>query len=301
MRILSFGSLNIDYVYSVPHIAAPGETVSSSELNVFCGGKGLNQSIALSRAGSAVCHAGMIGEDGGILLDMCRRNDIDTSYIRVSGTRTGTATIQIDGSGQNCILLFGGANRQMTEGFVDEVLSGFSPGDFILLQNEINLLEYIVSRAEERKLFIILNPSPFDGALTQTVLEKISLFIFNEIEGAQITGLTCPEAIIAETKTLFPRADCVLTLGENGVIYRRGSEIFRQSAFPAKVADTTAAGDTFTGYFISCLSRGFSPKKALRTASAASAITVSRMGAADSIPEWNEVLSSEYIYDTISG
>ena len=294
MRVLNFGSLNIDLVYAVPHIAAPGETVSSSKLEVFCGGKGLNQSVALSRAGVSVYHAGMIGPDGAMLLDFCRENGVDTGYIRSVPARTGTASIQVDGDGQNSILLYGGANRRITEAFIGEVLGGFSAGEPVLLQNEINLLECVVDKAFAKGLTVILNPAPFDGAVTANILAKTSLLICNGIEGAQITGLTEPSGILEVLRTRYPQTDCLLTLGENGVLYRRGGNVYRHGAYRVEAADTTAAGDTFIGYFIGGVSRGWEPDRCLEIASKAAAIAVSRPGAAASIPLWDEVLTAKW-------
>ena len=139
MKILSFGSLNIDYVYSVEHIVKRGETISSSALNVYSGGKGLNQSVAMGKAGAHPYHAGMIGEDGMFLLDVLKKADVDISKTKVSKEiRTGNAIIQNDADGDNCILLFGGANRAIDEKYIAEVLEGFSAGDILVCQNEIS-------------------------------------------------------------------------------------------------------------------------------------------------------------------
>lgn len=162
MKILNFGSLNIDYTYSVDHIVHPGETITSGSLEVFPGGKGLNQSIALARAGADVYHAGLIGEDGIFLRDLCRESGVKTGYIRETETRTGNAIIQVSEKGENCIILYPGANREQTEEYIDEVLKGFGEGDVLLLQNEINLLDYLISKGAEKGMKIVLNPSPFD-------------------------------------------------------------------------------------------------------------------------------------------
>ena len=141
MKVLNFGSLNIDYVYDVDDFVKKGETISSKDLNVFCGGKGLNQSVALAKAGAEVYHAGMIGEDGKFLLDLLKEAgvNIDNVVIR-DDIRTGNAIIQRNKSGDNCIILFSGANRSITKDYVDRVLSGFEKGDYIVLQNEISEL-----------------------------------------------------------------------------------------------------------------------------------------------------------------
>ena len=114
MRILNYGSMNLDYVYQVPHILRGGETLAASQREIFFGGKGLNQSIALARAGAKVCHAGCIGEDGTEMRDYLSQNGVDTSYISVSESSSGHTIIQVDDSAQNCILLWGGANRRQT-------------------------------------------------------------------------------------------------------------------------------------------------------------------------------------------
>ena len=150
MKILNFGSLNIDYVYRVAHILQPGETLKAGEMEVFPGGKGLNQSIAAARAGAEVYHAGMVGaEDGGFLLDVCRENQVNTDYIRRAEGKSGHTIIQVDDNAQNSILLYGGGNRKITEDFIGEVLAGFGKGDILVLQNEINLLDIIEQEQTE--------------------------------------------------------------------------------------------------------------------------------------------------------
>ena len=161
MKILNFGSLNIDYVYSVDHFVQKGETLLSKDLNVYSGGKGLNQSVALGRAGARVYHAGAVGADGTFLLKLLNDAGVDTSYVYQSeAVRTGNAIIQTDKTGDNCILLFGGANQEITKEQVDETIDFFEPGDFIVLQNEINEMPYIIRKAHERGMIIVFNPAP---------------------------------------------------------------------------------------------------------------------------------------------
>lgn len=289
MKVLNFGSLNVDYVYPVDHIIAPGETENSGSVMENCGGKGLNQSIALSKAGVSVFHAGQVGEEGGLLIDKCKENGVDASYIKKIPGRTGHTIIQVDKNGQNSIILFGGANRGLTKEYIDEVLSNFDKGDILLLQNEVNLLDHIIDRAFEKGMTIILNPSPFDDALKSCDLKKISMFILNEIEGQQITGKSDPDEILDALHTSFPEAKVVLTLGSEGSVYRFKDEVHRQGIFPVKAVDTTAAGDTFTGYFIASMIEGLSVPEGLELAAKASSITVTRPGATDSIPLRSEL------------
>ena len=292
MKVLNFGSLNLDYVYQVESILIPGETQASRDRQTFCGGKGLNQSIALAKAEIPVYHAGMIGDGGEILLETCKENGVNTEFIRKITGPCGHTVIQVDKDGQNCILLYGGANRSITREFVDEVLSAFGRDDIILLQNEINELDYIVDRAYEKGMMIILNPSPYDDKLKACDMSKVSMFLVNEIEGYQITGERKPERILAAVKEKYPSAKIVLTLGGDGSVYQDETGIYHQGIFKVKAVDTTAAGDTFTGYFISSIIDGMSVKKGLEMAAKASAIAVSRPGATASIPIKQEVLDS---------
>lgn len=289
MRILNFGSLNYDYVYRVNHAVRPGETVASYGMETFCGGKGLNQSVALSRTGIQVYHAGLVGEDGQQLLDTCTKNKVDTTFIKMIGGKSGHTIIQVDDTAQNCILLYGGCNRKITKEYIDEVLTYFEKNDIILLQNEINELPYIMERASEIGMTIVLNPSPYDENLAGCDLNKISIFLLNEIEGSQITGMTNPEGILTRMLEKFPLSKIILTLGEKGVIYQDKDQRCRQSIFKVKAVDTTAAGDTFTGYFIYSLIKKIPVKESLALSSKAAAIAVSRKGAIDSIPYLEEV------------
>ena len=293
MKVLNFGSLNLDYVYSVDHMVTPGETLASYGMSVFCGGKGLNQSIALAKAGVSVYHAGMVGEEGGALLEACKEGGVKTDFIKTIPGKSGHTIIQVDKEGQNCILLFGGANRSITKEYVDEVLSHFEKGDILLLQNEVNLLDYIIDRAYETGMMIILNPSPYDSALDACDFSKISMFLLNEVEGGQVTGEKETDAILEKLKEIYPDAKVVLTLGGEGSVYQYKDEQYRQGIYPVKAVDTTAAGDTFTGYFISSVLEGLPVPEGLKLAAKASAIAVSRQGATDSIPLREEVLKAE--------
>lgn len=292
MKVLNIGSMNLDHVYTVDHIVEPGETQSSTQLQLFLGGKGMNQSVALAKAGVEVYQGGMIGADGGVFLDACREYGIHADYIRTVDARTGHAIIQIDKNAQNCILLYGGANQALTEAYVDEVISQFDKGDILLLQNEVNLLPYIVDRGYAQGMKIVLNPSPFDDKLKAVDMTKISLFLLNEIEGYQLTGCREPDAIIDSIRERFPHAAVVLTLGSDGAVYADQSCKHFQPIFPIKAVDTTAAGDTFTGYFIAGLAQGMEIPDILRMSAKASSIAVSRAGAVPSIPYRDEVIAS---------
>ena len=296
MKVLNFGSLNIDYVYSVDHFVRAGETLASSDLELFCGGKGLNQSIAFARAGAQVFHAGCVGKDGTMLTNTLQNSGVDTSLIKTNeNLSTGHAIIQVNKQGENCILLFGGANLTISEEFAREVISKFERGDLLVLQNEINNIDLIVDLAHEKGLQSVLNPSPFNEKINALDLSLINWLIVNETEGKGLTGKEDSDDILDTLLSRFPNMKVVLTLGKDGSVYADKNIRVKQDIFKANVVDTTAAGDTFTGYFFSSIMRGSTPAESLRIASAASAIAVSRKGASPSIPTLNEVNASDYL------
>ena len=292
MRVLNIGSLNIDYDYTVDHIILPGETEATGSRNIFLGGKGMNQSCALAKAGAEVYHGGLIGQDGKMFLDACKEFGVDDRYIRIVDGPSGHTVIQIDKNAQNSILLYGGANQKLTTVYIDEVLAHFTSDDILLLQNEVNLLPYIVDKAFEKGMQIALNPSPFNEKLDGVDMEKISIFILNEVEGFQLTGKDEPGAIIQTLRARFPHARIMLTLGKDGAVYADGQQQLFQPVFPVRAVDTTAAGDTFTGYFLAGLSERLPMEKILRISAKAASIAVTREGAVPSIPYRQEVMEA---------
>lgn len=294
MKVLNFGSLNIDYVYKVDHIVKKGETLLSEGRNVFTGGKGLNQSVALGRAGLSVYHAGSIGKGGEFLLEELKSAGVDISHVRIlKDIPSGHTVIQNDKDGDNCILLFGGANQAITKEQADEAISGFEAGDWIVLQNEVNELAYIMEKAHEKGMKILLNPSPMNEIILKLPLQYVDLFMLNEIEAGQITGVQSEEGDVLADALLkkFPDSKFVLTLGPHGSVYIDKDQKVEQEIYKVKTVDTTAAGDTFTGYFLAGILRGGSIKDSLDLASKASAITVTGHGAAPSIPTMDRVLA----------
>lgn len=292
MKVLNFGSLNIDYVYDVDNFVRKGETISSKGLNVFCGGKGLNQSVALARAGADVYHAGMIGKDGIFLVDFLKNSGVNVDNILIrDDISTGNAIIQREISGDNCIILFAGANRSITRDYVDKVLEKFGRGDYIVLQNEISELPYIVEIAHRQGMKIVLNPSPMDEIIGELNLSYIDYFLLNETEALKLSGIDkfdskkCMSGLV----NTYKGAGVLITLGDKGAIYSDGNIFVEQKAVKTKAVDTTAAGDTFTGYFVNGILGGKEIKEAINEATIAASIAVSRIGAAPSIPAMNEV------------
>lgn len=287
-KFLNFGSLNQDMVYSVDHTVHPGETTASSKLEFFCGGKGLNQSIALARAGAKVFHAGCVGSDGERLLEKLKENNIDISLIKRCDMPSGHAIIQVDKNGQNSILLFGGANKQIDEEQIAKVLSDFKAGDKLFLQNEINTVDKIITAASKKGMEIVLNPSPFGDEILSYPLDKITWFVVNETEANELTDESDPDKILSVFSEKYPSAKILLTLGSDGSVCKANGKVYHQKIFNVPVVDTTAAGDTFLGFFFALVdTHGIDG--ALKYASAASAVAVSRSGASSSIPKLNEV------------
>lgn len=300
MKILNFGSCNIDFVYSVDSIVTAGETIATNGLELFPGGKGLNQSIATSRAGACVYHAGCLGYDGDMLEEILSSAGVNLKYLKKVDTKNGHAIIQVDKTGENCIFLYKGSNEMITEDFVDEVISNFDKGDFILLQNEINNLSYIIEKAYKKGLQIVLNPSPFNESLKKIDLNMISYLILNQIEGQCFTGKDSAESFLQYMNKHYPTVKVVLTLGKRGCIYSDSEQTIAHPCYSVKTVDTTGAGDTFIGYFVSSVASGKSYADSIKIASCASAIAVSRAGAAPSIPTIDEVekgLLNLQIYD----
>ena len=292
MKILNYGSMNVDYVYEVMDIVRPGETINARGRNIYPGGKGLNQSIAVAKAGGEVYHVGVLGADGNVLEQALRENRIHMDHIkRVAGNSAHTV-IQVDRNGQNCIIVFAGPEITFTENEMDEILSHFSSGDAVIFQNELDRSPLFMQKAADRGLTIIFNPSPMEESIFSYPLNRVSWFVVNEIEGSALTGENEPEKILDVMKVKYPQAGVVLTLGSDGAWAMRGEERVFQPSFPVKAVDTTAAGDTFMGYFVTGMLQGEPLQTVLCRAAKAASIAVSRPGAAVSIPTAGEVADS---------
>lgn len=289
MKILNFGSLNIDKVYAVEKIVKGGETIDSVSFSESVGGKGLNQSIAVAKAGGNIMHAGCVGKDGEILLQALKDNNVDTSLIKTVETASGQAIIQVDKHGQNCIILFHGTNYEVDKAYIDEVMQDFAQGDILILQNEISNIDYIIEVAKAKQMKIYLNPSPINENLNKYNMQAIDGIFVNEHEGAYLAGKEKVEDILDSLASKYPELEIILTFGDKGAYYRHKDINIFQPAYKVDAVDTTAAGDTFTGYFIALRQQGKSIEESLQKASKASSITVSRKGASISIPKIAEV------------
>lgn len=284
MTIINFGSLNIDHVYQVEHFVQPGETMASHNYQQFVGGKGLNQSLALARAGATVKHAGNIGKDGELLKQTLAQSGVDVSLINTLTGASGHAVIQVEPQGENCILLHGGANQKMTTAAIDKSLQHAQKGDVVLLQNEINKLPEIINKAAELKLRVVFNPAPMSAEVMTYPLDKVDYLILNQTEAQALTLKQHTQDILIELKLRFNQTKIILTLGEQGVIFQYREQQVAVNAVNCDATDTTAAGDTFIGYFLAELGLGHNIEQCLQTACKAAAICIQQAGAANSIP-----------------
>ncbi len=289
MPILNFGSLNIDHVYRVDNFVLPGETKHTKSYTINSGGKGLNQSIAAARAGSQVFHAGVAGRDGGFLVEMLQAAGVDTSLMQTSAEVSGHAIIQVADSGQNCILLYGGTNQMLTEAYVDRTLDAFGGDGFVLLQNETNLVGKIIEKAAAKGLQVALNAAPYSEDVNAYPIDQLDWLIVNEVEGAGIIGGAVDENLLQRLAERYPKAGILLTLGSRGAQCVQNGHYASIGSCKVQAVDTTAAGDTFSGYFLFGVMQSLSLAETLRLATVASALCVQRPGAANSIPTRAEV------------
>lgn len=297
---ICYGALNIDYVYSVPHFVRPGETLSADKMEVFCGGKGLNQSIALARVDSSVYHAGKLGNDGNELMNELLKNNVNVEYLTIDqNAKSGNAIIQVDSNGQNCIILSAGTNNNITIKEIESSLNKFGENDWLVLQNEINNIEKIIEIAHLKGIKIAFNPAPMNDKALNYPIHLVDLLIINEVEGSQFTGFNNDLEIINAISKKYPNLNILLTLGSSGVKLYADKKLYEHGAYDVIVKDTTAAGDTFIGYFLAMCEKHLKEKatidydEVLRISSIASAICVSRMGASNAIPYLEEVLKSD--------
>ena len=258
------------------------------------GGKGLNQSIALAKSGLDVYHAGRVGFDGQPFIDYLQEYGVKVDYLKKDEeTATGHAIIQVSHS-ENCIILYGGANQMIDEAQIDEVLTYFEKGDLLLIQNEISSLTYLITKAHEKGLRIAFNTAPMDEKIFSYPLDLIDIFVVNEVEGKGLANVSSDqvEDVIVGLQKAYPNKEIILTVGSLGSYYISGETVIHQEAYRVEAVDTTAAGDTFTGFYLASILRGEEVHTALRIAAKASSITVTKEGAAKSIPTLEQVLES---------
>jgi ribokinase len=289
MAVINIGSINIDHVYQVDHFVQPGETIASRHYQCLLGGKGANQSIALARAGSEVRHVGKINEADVAFKQTMIRDGIDCKHVTCTETASGHAIIQVTPSAENAIVLFGGANHEMTPKDIMHALDNVKPEDWVLTQNETNGIEQVLIQAKEKGLRVAFNPAPMTQSVKHLPHECIDLLIVNEVEAQEISGHQDLNKIEDYFRQNWSHAEVLITLGKAGVRMLKKDQTIDLPAFEVEAVDTTAAGDTFIGYFLSAYSNHTDSKVALTRACAASALAVMKVGAAQSIPNQENV------------
>lgn len=295
MRVVCLGSLNIDRVYTVEEIVREGATISAVSYEEFAGGKGMNQSVALGRAGAEVFHLGCVGPDGSWLKTLLNQANVCTKSLHTCPISTGHAVIQVNAQGKNCIIVVAGANGAVTESQVDTCLQQFAAGDLLLMQNETSCVAYAMKKAHELGMKVAFNPSPITPQMHSYPLELVDYLILNETEGGVLANLpkdTQPELLLNALVNQFPNATVVLTLGGSGVLAGLKEKRWKHRAYPVQPVDTTAAGDTFCGFFLAALAAGKTIEEGLEAASRAAALAVTEKGAVPSIPTWQQMQES---------
>lgn len=286
MKILNFGSINKDFVYLVENFVQSGQTISSKKYEVFLGGKGLNQSVALAHSGANIYHAGCINKNDNSIIIQLNKWGVNTDNIIKVEDPTGHAIIQVNDNGENSIIIHGGANHSISSEQIENTLNKFNSGDILVLQNEINKIEEIINRGYEIGMKIFLNPAPFTKEIINYPLQKLDTLIFNESEGFGLSsGEQDKTKILKYLSKKYPSTKLLLTLGKKGSIYIYNNKVIEIPANKVNSVDTTAAGDTYIGYFISSYYKNNEIKESMEIASKAASISTTKMGGAISIPK----------------
>lgn len=289
MTIFNLGSINIDHVYQVSHFVTPGETMASDGYQRTLGGKGANQSIALARAGAQVQHLGQLHKSDQDFKDLVASYGVDCQHVQMTDTASGHAIIQVASSGENAIVLFGGANQQISEADIDGALASAQQGDWLLTQNETSGIAYAMQQAKQKGMRVAFNPAPMTESVKDLPQQHIDLLVVNEVEAAELTGCQALPEIIEFFNQHWAETEVIITLGQAGVVMLKDKQQLQVSAFSVKAVDTTAAGDTFIGFFMAAYTQGSDAEVALKQACAASALGVMQSGAAQSIPSLDQV------------
>lgn len=285
MAVWNLGSINIDNVYRVQHLPAAGETLAAYEYQQGLGGKGANMSVAAARAGAHVRHIGAIGPEGRWARDRMLEYGVDTRHVAELTVATGHANVTIDDDGENQIILYPGANRAIEPRLASDIIATAQPGDVVLLQNETSAQIDVAQAGKAANARVIYAAAPFEARAVQAVLLYVDVLVLNAVEAAQL------EAAMGKTVSELAISDVIVTLGAEGcrhIDIANGTETTRP-AIKVDVVDTTGAGDTFTGYVAAALDRGMPMSQALDLATKAAALMVTRLGAADVIPDLKDI------------
>lgn len=296
-KIVVIGSSNVDLIMKMERLPGKGETVTDAEFRQVYGGKGANQAVAAARAGGNVAFVSCVGEDAYTpqMIQNYKNENIDTRFVfKEPGIASGYALIMIGGDGDNCISVAPGANYKLTPQKIDEALPVFGEAAMIVMQYEIpeETIQYVIDVANRKKIPVLWNCAPA-RAFDLSYIPKINILVLNEVEAgflAQMEVKNENDAAIAAEKLIHKGVEkVIITLGSKGAFVITKDEKVKVSAFKVDAVDTTAAGDTFCGSFAVALAEGKPLKDSLRFASAAAAISVTKMGAQPSAPTRKEI------------
>ena len=289
--ILVIGSSNTDMTAKTAELPRPGETVLGGVFTMGAGGKGANQAVAAQRLGGKVKFICKVGKDmfGDNSIAQYEKEGLDTSGILRSELPSGVALIYVDSHAENCIVVASGANGDLTEDDIEKSRKDLESCDILLLQLESPIPSVLKAAkiAHQAGKTVVLNPAPA-CPLPEELFRNIDLFIPNETELSTFSGMpvTSQEEAQAAAKAMQAKGvgKLIVTMGSKGALICEGGPSVFVPAHKVKAVDTTAAGDTFCGALCVAISEGKSLKEAAEFACAASALTVQKMGAQNSIP-----------------
>ena len=287
MAIYNLGSVNIDYLYSLPHLVRPSETLAANDFKQGLGGKGANQSVAIAKAGGSVKHIGAMHPADRQYFDQLNALNIDTSHLYFSETPTGHGIVMVDEqSAENQIVVYPGANFAITEQMVNEGLKDATASDWALCQNETSQTDYFMQFAKVKGMKLCYSAAPFDAEKTQVMLPLINMLVVNEIEAKDL------ERTLNRSIKECGVDHILVTLGSRGVRYIGSNEEFIVPSPVVDAVDTTGAGDTFLGLFLARYDQTGDLRASLHFAVTGAAIQVTRPGTADAIPSLEEIESA---------
>ncbi len=291
-RIVVIGSSNTDMIIKVDHIPRPGETVIGGTFSTAPGGKGANQAVAAARAGGRVTFIARVGDDmfGRQALDGFRADGIDVSHVIIDpDAPSGVASIFVDAKGQNSIAVAGGANANLSPHDINNAADVIAAADILVRQLETpaETVRAAAQIARDNAVTVILNPAPAQP-LDKDLLKCISILTPNESEAELLTGIPVDSPQAAQKAADALRAQgvnvVIVTMGENGALLSTQNASAFVPAFKVDAVDATAAGDVFNGALAVAVAEGAPLPRAVRFASAAAALSVTKLGAQPSAP-----------------
>ena len=296
-KIVVIGSSNVDLLMKMDHLPEKGETVTDAEFFQVYGGKGANQAVAAARAGGNVAFVNCVGEDAYTpqMVQNYKNDGIDTRFVfQEKGVASGHALIMIGGAGMNYLSVAPGANYQLTPEKINKAMPVIEQAAMIVMQYEIQeeTIKYVIDIANRKGIPVMWNCAPA-RAFDVSYIPKINILVLNEVEAGFLAGMQVENESDAEVaaKKLVDKGvgKVIITLGSKGAFVLTKTEKVSVPSFKVEAVDTTAAGDTFCGAFAVAIVEGKSLNDALQFASAAAAISVTRMGAQPSAPKREEI------------